>query len=143
MTGDAYYLGLDYGTKKIGVAVGQSLTGGARALATVAVRNGTPDWPKLSELIATWRPAALVVGVALASDGGNTKMSAASSAFGEQLAHRYNLPVHYVDESLSSEAARAELAAGGANAKQQQKQRDQTAARLILQTFFDELKSLR
>ena len=140
MSAPAYYLGLDYGTKKIGVAVGQSLTGGARSLTTIAVRNGEPDWRRLSELIEIWQPVALVVGAPLAQDGSATAMSASSNRFGDQLAHRYNLPVHYVDESLTSEAASAELAAVGAKTKQKELNRDQTAARLILQTFFNEHK---
>lgn len=138
MSAPAYCLGFDYGTKKIGVAVGQSLTGGARSLTTIAVRNGEPDWRRLSELIEAWQPAALVVGTPLTQDGRATAMSSASNRFGDQLARRYNLPVHYVDESLTSEGARAELAAAGSKAKQKLTQRDQTAARLILQTYFNE-----
>jgi putative Holliday junction resolvase len=138
LTAGAYYLGLDYGTKKIGVAVGQSLTGGARALATINARDGEPDWTQLNGLIDTWQPVALVVGVPLAADGAATEMSEASRQFGQRLAHRYNLPIHYIDERLTSRAATEELLAEGATVKRQEQQRDQIAARLILQTFFND-----
>ena len=138
MTAGAYFLGLDYGTKRIGVAVGQSLTGDARALTTISCSGGTPHWSDLDELISTWQPEGLVVGAPVNEDHAATPMSERSSEFGRQLSQRYNLPVHFVDERLTSHAANAELVERGASAQQRQHQRDQIAARLILQTFFNE-----
>jgi len=99
-------LGLDYGPRRIGVAVGQSLTGTARPLATLhAVRN-QPDWRRLAQLVADWRPQALVVGLPLNMDGSRQVMTQRAQRFMRQLRHRYRLPVYAEDERLSSYAAR-------------------------------------
>jgi putative Holliday junction resolvase len=98
-------LGFDYGLQRIGVAVGQELTGTATALATVRSRNGKPDWDMITELIRTWRPDALVVGLPLHADGSESGFTRSVKRFILQLEERYKLPVHPMDERLSSHAA--------------------------------------
>ena len=98
-------LGFDFGLQRIGVAVGQDLTGTARALATVRSRNGKPDWDMITELIRTWRPDALVVGLPLHADGSESGFTRSVKRFILQLEDRYKLPVHPMDERLSSHAA--------------------------------------
>jgi putative Holliday junction resolvase len=68
-------LGFDFGTLRIGIAVGQSITGTATALCTINSRNGKPDWGKITELIDRWRPDALVVGLPLHDDGSASDIS--------------------------------------------------------------------
>ena len=134
MSRPAIYLAFDYGTRKIGVAVGQDLTRSARPLATVNALGGGPDWERLSLLVEKWSPAALVVGLPLAGRE-ETAASRAARRFGQTLASRYNLPVHWIDETLTSESANQALA--GQSAKNRQQRRDQVAACLILETFFN------
>jgi putative Holliday junction resolvase len=98
-------LGFDFGLQRIGVAVGQELTGTATALATVRSRNGKPDWDMITELIRTWRPDALVVGLPLHADGSESGFSRSVKRFILQLEDRYKLPVYPIDERLSSHAA--------------------------------------
>jgi putative Holliday junction resolvase len=98
-------LGFDFGLQRIGVAVGQELTGTATALATVRSRNGKPDWDMITELIRTWRPDALVVGLPLHADGSESGFTRSVKRFILQLEDRYKLPVHPMDERLSSHAA--------------------------------------
>ena len=98
-------LGFDFGLQRIGVAVGQELTGTATALATVRSRNGKPDWDMITEIIRTWRPDALVVGLPLHADGGESEFTRRVKRFIRQLEDRYKLPVHSMDERLSSRAA--------------------------------------
>ena len=98
-------LGFDFGLQRIGVAVGQELTGTATALATVRSRNGKPDWDMITELIRTWRPDALIVGLPLHADGSESGFSRSVKRFILQLEDRYKLPVHPMDERLSSHAA--------------------------------------
>ena len=98
-------LGFDFGLQRIGVAVGQELTGTATALATVRSRNGKPDWDMITELIRTWRPDALVVGLPLHADGSESGFTRSVKRFILQLEDRYKLPVHSMDERLSSHAA--------------------------------------
>jgi putative pre-16S rRNA nuclease len=98
-------LGFDFGLQRIGVAVGQELTGTAKALATVRSRNGKPDWDMITELIRTWQPDALVVGLPLHADGSESGFTRSVKRFIGQIEDRYKLPVHPMDERLSSHAA--------------------------------------
>ena len=131
------YLGFDYGNRKIGIAVGQNLTQTARDLDTVSVKRSTPDWARITRHVNTWQPVALVVGVPLNSNGHETAMTKRTKKFGQTLSERYNLPVHWVNEYLTSEAARQALSQGTRSSKNSRK-RDQVAARLILETFLSE-----
>jgi putative Holliday junction resolvase len=98
-------LGFDFGLKRIGIAVGQRVTGTASALCTVTSCDDKPDWDTISGLIGAWHPDALVVGLPLHADGSESDMSAAARKFAHQLEERYRLPVHTMDERLSSHAA--------------------------------------
>jgi putative Holliday junction resolvase len=98
-------LGFDFGSQRIGVAVGQELTGTATALATICSRNGKPDWDMIADLIRTWRPDALVVGYPLHADGSESGFTRSVKRFIGQLEDRFKLPVHPMDERLSSHAA--------------------------------------
>jgi len=126
-------LGFDYGSKRIGIAVGQTLTGSARPLTIVKARDGKPDWDAISRLIAEWQPVALVVGLPVHMDGTEHERTARARRFGNQLAGRYNLPVHRVDERLTSYQAELELRARGKGGEAL----DAVAAQLILQSWLD------
>lgn len=125
-------LGFDFGTRRVGVAVGQRVTGTARALTTLAARDGQPDWAQVEQLIATWQPDALVVGLPLALDGSRSDVTAAAERFARRLHGRFRLPVHMQDERLSSYAAEqlADTPRGRAAV-------DAAAARIILQDWLD------
>ena len=127
-------LGFDFGTQRIGIAVGQSVTGTASALRTVASRNGKPDWETISLLINEWRPDALVVGLPLHADGSDSEMTGAARKFARQLEARYRLPVHTMDERLSSRAARGLQQDGKRGA---QAGIDALAAMIILQNWLE------
>lgn len=133
MTGTA--LGFDYGLRRIGVAAGQGLTRTATALATVAARDGKPDWDAIGRLIGEWRPEALVVGLPRHMDGSEHPLAARVRRFGNQLHGRYRLPVHYVDERLSSREAETLLKGQGGRGKEAI---DRLAAQLILQTWLEQ-----
>ena len=81
-------LGFDFGTKRIGVAVGQELTRSARALETLKSRDGGPDWAGISRLIAQWQPAALVLGLPLKLDGSDHEITRLARRFGNRLRGR-------------------------------------------------------
>jgi len=130
------FLAFDYGSRSIGVAAGSTASGTASPLATARVRRSGPDWPAIDAVVAEWQPDAFVVGVALNARGEDTLMSRRARKFGRRLAQRYNRPVHWVDETLSTEAARRALhyADRGAPRKSEL---DRTAAALILESFLD------
>ena len=109
MTEKQVLLCFDYGEKRIGVAVGQTLTGTATPLETVPVKNNKPDWERIAELIKQWSPDALVVGDPLHMDGSRQDMTEAADRFSRQLAGRYKLDVHRADERLTSHEAKQRL----------------------------------
>lgn len=126
-------LGFDHGRKKIGVAVGQTVTGTARALQSLPARDGQPDWDQVATLLAEWQPQALVVGRPLYLTGDTSETTAAAERFARRLHGRFGLPVHLMDERLSSQAARRLEGGKGADI-------DAQSARIILQDWLDEYK---
>lgn len=101
-------LALDFGMRRIGVAVGQQVTGSANPLATISNGEAGPDWKTLGGILQEWKPARLVVGLPLDADGQPTAMSAVVDDFVNELA-RYELPVETIDERYSSAEAAAML----------------------------------
>jgi putative Holliday junction resolvase len=127
-------LGFDFGLKRIGVAVGQELTGTASALTTVRAVDGKPDWEAISRLIEQWRPDAIVVGLPLNMDGTYHDLSYLAKRFGNQLAGRYNLRAYFMDERLSS--LEAEHLLKTKSGKVQAEEIDKVAARVILESWL-------
>ncbi|WP_183948652.1 Holliday junction resolvase RuvX [Rehaibacterium terrae] len=107
-------LGFDVGAKRIGVAVGNALSGTARDLSVLDVRGGQPDWPAVQRLLAEWRPDALLVGDPRTLDGGDQPARRRARRFADSLRQRFALPVHLVDERSSSVEAARRFAAGRA-----------------------------
>lgn len=127
-------MGFDYGTKQIGIAIGQTLTATASPLATVSVRNHKPDWKHLNELIYKWQPQALIVGLPQHTDGKVSVLTEAVNSFVQELEQRYRLPVHKIDETLSTvEAARM---SHNAHQKKENKNINAIAAQVILETWI-------
>ncbi|MEQ8660376.1 MAG: Holliday junction resolvase RuvX [Gammaproteobacteria bacterium] len=131
MAGARTVLAFDFGRRRIGVAVGQELTGSAAPLVTLAVRNERPDWDAIAALVETWQPDLFVLGRAHAADGSPTALDAALERFARRLAGRYGRPVSFVDERLSSYAAGDHPRAGRAGL-------DAASASVILETWFAE-----
>lgn len=127
-------LGFDYGTKKIGIAVGQTLTGTASPLTTLRAIQQKPDWAKISLLIDEWRPEALIVGLPYDMDDAEAEVAPMARRFARQLEGRYRLPVHMTDERLTSQIARQELGRAAKNYEEL----DAIAAKLILETWLSE-----
>jgi putative Holliday junction resolvase len=126
-------LGFDYGRKRIGVAVGQRLTGSATPLTTIQAHAGQPDWTAISHLIAEWKPDALVVGIPYHMDGSEQDMSRAAQRFCRQLEGRYGLPVYPAEERLSSYVVETGLRAGAKAAEI-----DPFSAQVILQDWLQQ-----
>ena len=143
-------LGFDYGLKRIGVAVGQELTGTATALVTVRATDGKPDWDAITKLIEQWNPDELVVGLPLNMDGTFHELSYKAQRFGNQLHGRYNLRAHFMDERLSSLEAERQLKnlrqAPIKNAQKKKSRKiqktdiDKIAAKVILESWLDQQK---
>lgn len=134
------FLGFDYGSRHLGIAVGSSATGSARPLDSTPVRAGIPDWATVDRLVKEWQPAALIVGLPLNMDDSENDMTRAARKFGHRLHARYNLPVHWVDERLTSVDAKNVLVEARVPWKQRRAQVDKLAAQGILQAYLDETK---
>lgn len=127
-------LGFDFGIKRIGVSVGQELTGTARELETLTSPDGGPDWKGITRLIDEWQPDALVLGLPLNADGSEHEVSRLARRFGNRLNGRYNLPVFTIDERLSSVEAERMLAEEKGHFEKEEV--DRLAARIILESWL-------
>jgi putative Holliday junction resolvase len=133
------YLAFDFGLKRIGVAVGDTVTGLARPLPTLHYGQAV-DWRAVEKVVAEWRPAALVVGLPLMDDGTDQPMTTAARRFAAQLGERSKLPVHLADERFSSRAAddalRDARSSGAMTRRVRKGDRDGQAARVILEQWM-------
>jgi len=139
-------LGFDFGTKKIGIAVGQSVTQTVTPLITLPAVQQKPDWNNIEKLIKEWLPTVLVVGLPVHLDGEEQAITHAAKKFANQLNGRFRLPVEFVDERLSSYEAEErlkEINARKRNSGKKQTNKRQTAldidkiaAQLIVESWF-------
>ncbi len=133
-------LAFDYGTRRIGVASGDTLTGTARALTTLESKAETIPWPAIDKLMREYQPAQLVVGQPWNMDGTPTLLTDASRAFGAELQTRYHKPVALVDERLSSREAEAQLREARATGIKKRRNThadvDMIAAKILLEQWL-------
>ncbi len=129
-------IAFDFGLRRIGVAVGNTLSRTAEPLATITARDGQPDWDGIARCLADWQPAALVVGLPYNDDGSPGALAEAATQFAYELGARHGLEVHTVDEHLSSREAEEELRErrrdGRLGRRVQHGEVDREAARLLL-----------
>ncbi|WP_394209729.1 Holliday junction resolvase RuvX [Psychrobacter piscatorii] len=133
-------LALDYGVKKMGMALGNSLTQTARAFDILAMNNGQPDWDNLIGIIKVWGVAQVVVGLPLNMDGSSSMLSKRAHKFARRLAHRVmeqHLPVtvSLCDERLTSIEAR-EIAWENGWIKHERDPIDDISACILMSTYF-------
>ncbi|WP_412536719.1 Holliday junction resolvase RuvX [Marinobacter sp. MIT932201] len=131
-------MAFDFGTRRIGVAVGQELLGSGQPVALVPARDGIPDWQQIESLLEEWRPDLVVVGLPLNMDDTENDMCARARKFGKRLHGRYHVPVEMVDERLTSFEAKGEVMAAGGSRDFGRHGVDDRAAVLILETFFQQ-----
>ena len=129
----ATVLGFDFGTRRIGVAVGQTQTGTATPLVTLASVRQKPEWDRINRLISDWQPNALVVGLPFEMSDREAEAAEPAKRFARQLEGRYQLRVHLVDERLTSREAWTRL---GKEAHRNRDRVDAVAAKLILETWL-------
>ncbi len=132
------WLGIDYGSKRIGVAFLGEAGLAAQPLATLVNGDQGPDWHALERLIADWQPAAVVLGIPLQADGREGSTARAVRRFATELEQRYALPLHWIDERLSSHAAETQMRERELSRKERDRLRDQLAACAILESFYEE-----
>lgn len=134
-------LAFDYGTRRIGVASGDTLTRTARALTTLE-RSAALPWPAIAKLIEEFRPAQLVVGLPYNMDGTPTHLTETTRAFARELHSRHRIPVVLVDERLSSREAEGQLREARASGLKKRRLThgdvDMAAAKVLLERWFQD-----
>jgi len=134
----ATVLAFDFGTRRIGVAVGNTLPRVAHPLPTIATGRDEERFAAIAALLGQWQPGMLVVGIPVHADGAAHAMTARARRFAQQLSGRFRLPVELADERWTTQLAESALAEAGAGGRKGRAVRDQVAAQIILQGWFDE-----
>ena len=135
-------LGFDYGTQRIGVAYGQSLTGTAQRVCVLKAKDGIPDWGQIETLISEWKPNLFVVGIPYNLDGSESELMVRSIKFANRLNGRFHKPSYGMDERLSSVEAAEQVFEENRGAKKRASI-DDIAARIILENWFSELAATK
>lgn len=129
--------GFDYGTKSIGVAIGQEITGTARPLLALKANDGVPNWEQIETLLKEWQPDLLVIGLPLNMDGTEQDISRRARKFANRLHGRFGLPVELQDERLTTTDARARLFDAGGYKALGKDAVDAVSAQLILESWME------
>ena len=131
-------LSFDFGEKRIGVAIGNSITKSSHPLETINTAKNTERYKLIELLLKTWEPVRLVIGYPLNEDGTLSKMSLLATKFGIKLKNKYDIPIVMIDERFTSSEANLELKKFEKNFKKRKIVVDQVAAMIILDSFFQE-----
>ena len=130
-------LGFDFGEKRIGVAVGNTVTSQAQALTTLHVESNAARLDAVEKLVDGWQPASFVIGQPEHADGKPHEVAHLAKKFGNRLTEKFKLPVAYINETLSSIEASRVLSERGIRGIAQKKEIDAVAAEVILQSYLD------
>lgn len=134
-------LAFDYGHKRIGVAIGNTLIASASPLTTLIQSEKGIPWKAVDNLLQTWKPQQLLLGMPERNNGQLSKLTPAIKKFGEKLQTRYDLPLSYINEQFSSLEAKAQLKQqrqAGRKKRLQKADIDQQAAAILLNNWFNE-----
>ncbi|URQ68018.1 Holliday junction resolvase RuvX [SAR86 cluster bacterium] len=102
-------MAFDFGTKNIGIAIGQEITKTASTFYSIQANDGLPDWVELDMIVKEWNPNLFVVGDPINMDGTRSKIQDSSDKFSTALSKRYDISIEKTDERLSSREAKARL----------------------------------
>ncbi|OHV08951.1 Holliday junction resolvase RuvX [Kushneria phosphatilytica] len=138
--GERLIMAFDFGSRRIGVAVGNELLGSASELAPLPCRDGIPDWERVARLIDEWQPALFVVGLPLHMDGSESEMSLRARKFARRLNGRFGRPFEMFDERGSTREAKRIAHEEGHAGNYRQHGVDGIAAELILSQYLSHLE---
>ncbi len=133
-------LAFDFGTQRIGVAFGQSLTGTASAVTVLKARDGQPRWNEMAQLVAQWNPDVFLVGLPYNIDGSVSELLGRAEKFARRLQERFDKPCYGMDERLSSREAIERLVEANTAKTVKKTAIDHIAAQIILENWFNEIR---
>lgn len=134
---DITALAFDFGTRSIGCAVGQSITGTAQALPAFKAQDGIPNWDAIEKCLQEWKPDLVVVGLPLNMDGTEQELTVRARKFANRLHGRFGIRVELQDERLTTTEARTEIFARGGYKALNKSKVDGISACLILESWFE------
>ncbi len=133
-------LAFDFGTKSIGIAASHAaeddLTHACTELKAIKAREGIPNWDELGLILKEWQPKTVIVGLPLKMDGSDMEITRRARKFGKRIQGMFGYSIEFVDETLSTKAAKSEAYERGHQGNYSQKPVDSIAARLILETWL-------
>ncbi|CAH9058855.1 MULTISPECIES: Holliday junction resolvase RuvX [Pseudoalteromonas] len=135
--GERTVMGFDFGTKSIGIAIGQELTGSATSLKAVKAQDGIPNWDDIAVQVKEWQPDLMVVGLPLNMDGTSQEVTFKAKKFANRLHNHYGIAVHTQDERLTTADAKARLFERGGYKNLGKGNVDNMSAVIILESFFE------
>ena len=130
-------IAFDFGTKSIGCAVGQSITGTAQALPAFKAQDGIPNWDAIEKCLKDWKPDVIVVGLPLNMDGTEQDLTLRAKKFANRLNGRFGIKVELQDERLTTVSARDEIFQRGGYRALNKGKVDGISACLILESWFE------
>ena len=130
-------LAFDFGTKSIGCAVGQSITGTAQALPAFKAQDGIPNWDAIEKCLKEWKPDVVIVGLPLNMDGTEQELTLRARKFANRLQGRFDVNVQLQDERLTTTEARSEIFDRGGFRALKKGKVDGISACLILESWFE------
>jgi len=130
-------LAFDFGTKSIGCAAGQSITGTAQALPAFKAQDGIPNWDAIEKCLKEWKPDVVVVGLPLNMDGTEQELTLRARKFANRLQGRFAVNVQLQDERLTTTEARSEIFDRGGFRALKKSKVDGISACLILESWFE------
>jgi len=129
-------MAFDFGTKNIGIAIGQEITGSSQTFYTVKANQGEPEWTQLDKVVFDWNPKLFIVGDPLNFDGSESDMKEKSDKFSHQIQKKYKIPVKLVDERLTTKEARERIKEGVDMSLRSSNDIHQVSAQIILESWF-------
>ena len=130
-------LAFDFGTKSIGCAVGQSITGTAQSLPAFKAQDGIPNWDAIEKYLKEWKPDVVIVGLPLNMDGTEQDLTVRARKFANRLQGRFGVNVQLQDERLTTTEARSEIFDRGGFRALKKGKVDGISACLILESWFE------
>lgn len=129
-------MAFDFGTQKMGMAVGQSMIESANPLALFPMKDGIPNWDELLKIVKQYQPTLFLVGLPLNMDDTESELSARSRKFARRLRHQTNIETLMVDERLTTREARDELEHYQAQGRAKKLAADSIAAALFIESWY-------
>lgn len=135
--GQRTLLGFDFGTRSIGVAIGQEITGSAQPLRALKANDGVPNWDEIQKLLTEWQPDLVIVGLPLNMDGTEQPLTQRARKFAGRIHGRFGVVVELQDERLTTTDARARLFERGGYRALEKGMVDGISALLILEAWME------